>query len=223
MTFVRFAGCNLSCRWCDTRYAREVGRYFRVETPPGSKKFVNYDNPVSVAELNDHLKYFTDPTISITGGEPLNQADFIEEWLSPGNIEKKILLETNGTNYNEVLKIGRFIDIFSVDLKLPTSTLDRTYWREHKDFLSNVLTFGREAYVKIVVTKETQVKDIQEAIKIVTAVNKFIPVVLQPVSETDSFSACITEEQVASFARLCNLWLSNVSIMRQTHKEEGIL
>ena len=223
MTFVRFAGCNLACRWCDTRHAWEAGKYFRVETPPGSQGFINYLNPVSVDDLDGHLKFFDDPVISITGGEPLEQVDFIERWLSGGQVKKKILLETNGTNYRAVLKVGRFIDIFSVDIKLPSSAFERAYWHEHKEFLSGALTFGKEVYVKIVVTNKTRTNDIQEAIKVVAAANKFVPVILQPVAETDAFNDCVSDDQLDSFARLCNLWLPNISIMKQQHKEAGIL
>jgi len=57
MFFVRVAGCNLRCRWCDTRYAREelgqeatVGEILKAWREAGSL-----------------------PLVEITGGEPLLQ------------------------------------------------------------------------------------------------------------------------------------------------------
>lgn len=222
-TFVRFAGCNLACRWCDTPHSMGGGSYFRIESPPRSKGFLNYPNPVSVKDLSGHLAFFSDPVISITGGEPLEQADFIEKWLENDRPQRTILLETNGVLYKELLKVGRFIDIFSVDIKLPSSSGIKSRWAEHKEFLFNAVTFGKEVYVKIVVTKDTVVNDIQEAIKVVSSVNKFIPVILQPASDNGRAIQKIPEDQIASFARLCNMWLPNVSIMRQMHKENNIL
>src|SRR3989338_2206629 len=81
MTFVRFAGCSLGCRWCDTDMASCVKPTYLVETPPRSKKFIEYQNPVTLEKLSEQLAYFTDPTISVTGGEPLEHADFLEAWL----------------------------------------------------------------------------------------------------------------------------------------------
>jgi len=223
MTFVRFAGCGLSCRWCDTKHARENGAYCKIETPPRSRSFVNQANPLSVEQLSAQLRFFTDLTISVTGGEPLLQADFIAKWLSEKRPDKKVLLETNGICHKELLKIGRFVDIFSVDIKLPSSAGISRHWEEHRAFLHNALSFGKETYVKMVVTKDTLDADIQEAIKVVSSVNKFIPVVLQPASGTDSFDQTISDEKLLSFARLCGLWLTNVSTMKQAHKEMGIL
>lgn len=221
-TFVRFAGCSVACRWCDTKAPLE-SEFYRIETPPRSKSFINFSNPITVEKLNEHLAFFSDPTISITGGEPLEQADFIKVWLGTARPNKKILLETNGTKPNELAKIGKLVDIISMDIKLPSSTGTIPFWNEHRAFLSKALEFGKDTYVKIVITNDTTNKDIQEAIKVVTSVNKFIRVVLQPVSNIDKCHAASSTEHIESIARLCNLWLPNVSIMRQMHKEMDIL
>ncbi|MBI2341262.1 MAG: 7-carboxy-7-deazaguanine synthase QueE, partial [Deltaproteobacteria bacterium] len=164
MTFVRFAGCSTGCRWCDSIDSIKTCVNYRVETPPKSKNFAILSNPVSMERLNGHLAYFTDDTISVTGGEPLEQADFLAIWLPTLKPAKRVLLETNGIEASALQKISRLIDIISMDIKLPSSTGRKDYWQEHAAFLSKALSSGKETYVKIVVTSDTSSKDLQEAI-----------------------------------------------------------
>jgi 7-carboxy-7-deazaguanine synthase len=78
--FIRLAGCNLHCSWCDTEYACSGGREMG---PDAILEQVWRKNP---------------PYICITGGEPLLQAAELEPILA--NISRKgimIDIETNGT------------------------------------------------------------------------------------------------------------------------------
>ncbi len=77
--FIRLAGCNLSCRWCDTKYAREGG----------IKK--------SVAETSGVALEYSCPMAVITGGEPLLQEETPE--LASLLIEEglEVIIETNGS------------------------------------------------------------------------------------------------------------------------------
>lgn len=77
--FIRTAGCNLRCSWCDTQYAWS----------PGENR--------SIASLTDEVENSGRRLVVITGGEPLLQAAtpaLIEKLLQNGHI---VLLETNGT------------------------------------------------------------------------------------------------------------------------------
>lgn len=78
--FIRLAGCNLSCRWCDTPGSRSGGREMSRE------------------EVLEHLWRINPPYICITGGEPLLQAGELEPLLA--SLVKRgsaIDIETNGT------------------------------------------------------------------------------------------------------------------------------
>ena len=222
MTFVRFAGCSLMCRWCDTEASSKVPVSYSVETPPRSRVFVDYLNPVPISKLNEHLSFFTDKFIYVTGGEPLEQAVFLASWLPLLREKNKVLLETNGVFQNELESIVKLVDIISMDIKLPSSTSSRPLWDEHSAFLAKALKSGKETYIKVVLTSDTKDNDIQNAIKLISTANKYIPVILQPVSETLKFQNKIESERIDSFARLFRSWLPNVSVMKQMHKEWGV-
>jgi len=60
-TFIRLAGCNLNCEWCDTKYARGEG--IMTDFP---------DAMESINRLTENRKY---PIVVFTGGEPMLQFD----------------------------------------------------------------------------------------------------------------------------------------------------
>lgn len=77
--FVRLAGCNLHCRWCDTKYSWAQGAN------------------VSEEELAARILSYNSPGLVITGGEPLMQAPAIEKLLSLLPDSVFVEIETNGT------------------------------------------------------------------------------------------------------------------------------
>jgi len=78
-TFVRVAGCNLRCAYCDTKYAYEGGRV------------------MTVRQILDAVRALGLPLVEVTGGEPLAQPavhDLTLQLLEEGY---QVMLETNGS------------------------------------------------------------------------------------------------------------------------------
>ena len=77
--FLRLAGCNLHCSWCDTKHS--WGRGIAMAEDELAAKIRGYDSPGLV----------------ITGGEPLLQAEAIEQLLCLLPESMYVEIETNGT------------------------------------------------------------------------------------------------------------------------------
>ena len=116
--FVRLFGCNLSCSWCDTPYAKEGSNYEKKE--------------ISEILLQWKRNYAFTPYVTITGGEPLLQEETLElikTFLLEGAI---LVLETNGS-----LSIKNIPEevIVIMDLKTPSSGMERFNNLENLQFL----------------------------------------------------------------------------------------
>jgi len=111
MLFVRFTGCNLRCSYCDTTYAYSEGDNYTLEQLV--KKILSYN-------LN---------IIHLTGGEPLLQPQLhilVNELL---NLNKKILIETNGSkNIKPYLKKNTHI---MLDVKTNGSGEGNSFLKEN--------------------------------------------------------------------------------------------
>lgn len=197
--FVRFFGCNLSCKFCDEGKKTNFSEYSSEEVV---EKIVNEGREV----------------ISFTGGEPLMQADFLRELL-PVLKKKglKIYLETNGTLKDKLLEILDYVDIISMDIKLPSSTGIAPCWDAHSEFLKEASR--KNVFTKSVVTAQTLLSDIEMAVSIVGTVDKNIPFIIQPVSYNGNIEVV---DLLDSFFDSAKKALNDVRIIPQVHKILGV-
>jgi len=98
--FIRLSGCNLRCRYCDTRYAYDEGSPWELEA------------------VVKQVARFQCRRITVTGGEPLLQEKtpaLVTRLIDQGY---RVTLETNGS-----LDIGRVEErcIKVMDIKSPSS------------------------------------------------------------------------------------------------------
>ena len=184
--FIRFSGCNLRCRYCDTPGARRRRSRFRVEERPGGRKFLQRRNPIGVDELTGIVRDLCadrrlHQALALTGGEPLLHAEFLAAFLPAARKAcGRIYLETNATLPDELKRIAKKIDIISADIKVRSATGETPRYAENERFLR--VAAEREVFAKIVVASSTRLPELREALDVVASVDAKIPVVLQPVT-----------------------------------------
>lgn len=198
-SFVRFHGCNLACGFCDEKKKTRFSEY-------------------SVSQVTRRLEKEGLKTVSLTGGEPLLQVDFLRELL-PGLKKKgfQIYLETNGTLKNNLLEILDFVDIISMDFKLPSSTGAGLFWKEHAEFLKKAS--GKKVFVKAVVIGDTVLSDIKKAVSIIWGIDSKIFFIIQPATLKNKIQNI---NLMRVFLKEALSKLKNVRVIPQLHKILGV-
>ena len=83
--FLRFAGCNLKCDWCDTMWANEKDAPYEL---------------ASISRLTDiaqsAIEQYDLHCVTLTGGEPLLQEDIDKLIFSLTKLGLRVEIETNG-------------------------------------------------------------------------------------------------------------------------------
>ena len=195
--FVRFCGCNIRCGYCDTTSGLNAQPSAQIERNAGSRDFLTVKNPITVEQLAvfvNTLLTLPHHSVSLTGGEPLCQAEFIAK-LAP-LLKAPLYLETNGTLPEALALVLPYIDIVSMDMKLPSVLNRQEYWREHKRFLKLAHTC-KEVFVKLVICKETEFCEFERAVDIIKDFDAAIPYVLQPVTPSGGYSGVNDKELLA--------------------------
>jgi len=221
--FIRFHGCNLDCAYCDTDIT-ETPSLCRIEGTPGRRDFIEVANPVSLERLLSLLGGWAKGwpgihhSISITGGEPLLNLEILLEWLPKLRKLHPVYLETNGVLHETLSQLITMLDYIGMDIKLPSTSGCTDLWECHRDFLQ--IAAQKKVFVKIVASDATEEWEIVRALRIVAAVSRDIPVILQPVTLGNG-SVGISPFRILEFQEIASTFVTEVRIIPQTHKFMG--
>lgn len=136
--FIRFAGCNLNCSFCDTTWANEANVPFESLTEE---------------EIYDYICSTKITNVTLTGGEPLLMpgiSTLLEKLAKDEHLYVEI--ETNGSINLEPFSHLSNRPHFTMDYKLPGSGME-----SFMD-LSNFSYLQKEDTVKFVVGDQTDLK-----------------------------------------------------------------
>lgn len=143
--FIRLAGCNLNCSYCDTRWANAAD--------------VAYEER-SEDDIYEYIKSMRVENVTLTGGEPLIQPDIhrLLEYLAKDS-SLRIEIETNGA-----VDLSAFMDlpenvVFTMDYKLPGSEMEAMMC------LTNLEIIRKCDCVKFVISNEADMYRATEIVK----------------------------------------------------------
>lgn len=154
VAFLRLAGCNLSCVWCDTPYSWDWSRYDRNEE----------SHKRTITEVAEELKAMHCSRLILTGGEPMMQQwAFADLQAATG---MKIDVETNGTRM-PTADAEAAIDMFCVSPKLGHAGDPK----ERRIVIPALRRFAQladegKAMFKFVAKTEADFEEIEEVIKL---------------------------------------------------------
>lgn len=209
--FIRFNWCNLSCEYCDTVLGSPS---CRVEEVPGARDLYKLENPLGPSRVEGIAESFGRVhSYSLTGGEPLLNAEFIRELeLEP------LYLETNMTLPEEAKLIKDRVRYVAGDFKLNSAlNLERRRYREMRE--ATVESFRilkdsrkRHTFAKFIVGGGTGEEELFSSLQ---AIKDCIHLaVLQPVTP---LSSAPTQRELLRLQK-CLSQLVEVRIAPQTHK-----
>ena len=142
--FIRFAGYNLNCGYCDTKWANEKDTEYEL---------------LSDEELISYIKRTEIKNVTLTGGEPLIQED-IDELLLKLSLEEDIRVEVETNGSIDIAEFKAVADgiSYTLDYKLPGSGC------EDKMCISNYNYVDKNDAVKFVVGS---IKDLDRAREVI--------------------------------------------------------
>ncbi|WP_407378764.1 7-carboxy-7-deazaguanine synthase QueE [Methanobrevibacter sp.] len=203
--FVRFAGCNLNCAYCDTKNSI-LKNQGTLMTPAGVVEKIE-----SILTPDCH-------TISFTGGEPSLYPEFINEVSKLTDLD--IMLETNGTLPANIDLIDN-LDIVSLDIKLKErfkGHFDEDIFLNEIKSLNLLIEKSINVYCKVVILPSLKIESFEEVIKkidkeIIDKNNiQFIIQPSSPLNEWKNLSDCLFE-----FSEIVGKYFE-VSTIPQIHK-----
>lgn len=163
-------------------------------------------------------------SISFTGGEPLLQTKFLQQFLPQVKAATGLpaYLETGGHLPVQLSQVLPYLDSVGMDMKLP-SVSGESRWDAHRDFLQRCAASQVEVFVKLILSHNTAPEELQYAGKLITAVDTEISVYLQPVTPIEQPKSVTpivppTPEQVLAWQGLMKEWVKQVRVIPQTHK-----
>lgn len=198
-TFVRFAGCNLACEYCDTKYAWHAYGTGTRMTP------------------QEIVEQITQPAVVLTGGEPLLQPEllYLVRLIKEEYAWKHITIETNCTIWWPVLVSE--MDLWSFSPKLHSSGVELAV--DHPDVREIMLKYftnlsTRQQQWKFVISGAQDLLQLQDLL-MVHEFQLLGPIILQPEGSNQKVLTEYLIDQVLHKGALPRV--HNIRIIPQVH------
>jgi organic radical activating enzyme len=214
--FVRLAGCGVGCRYCDTAWAFETPARVAVPGRPGE----HLVNPLTVEDLLALVDAADPPPssapVSVTGGEPLEQAPFVAE-LIEGLAPREVMLETAGLDASALAELAPRCRWIACDLKLPSAAGLPDVLDRHEQVLATGALAGAEVFFKLVVDGAVGLDELRRATDLLRRHAPTAPVFLQPVTPLGG-SPALPRERLDELVDVLAAGGLEVRVVPQVHK-----
>jgi 7-carboxy-7-deazaguanine synthase len=212
--FIRFSGCYLKCRWCDTKYA--------LPLDSGTDYQIDEIKDLIIKELRPFTY-----KVNFTGGEPLLQteavielADFLKK-----HTNLKTYMESSCFDSELFSKVLPYIDICKVEFKTDDSKVVED--EEYDNLISNeikclelAVESNKATYIKIVVTNSTNLGSFKNLVYNISKKIKpsdILGFIIQPSFGIDQ----PTVNKLLDTYDIVQPMFPDVRIIPQLHKEIG--
>ncbi len=212
--FIRFSGCHLKCRWCDTKYA--------LPLDSGTEYQIDEIEDLIIRELQPFTY-----KVNFTGGEPLLQtdaviklADFIKK-----QTNLKTYIESSCFDSELFSKVLPYIDICKIEFKTDDSKVvenevyDSLVLNEIK-CLELAVESNKTTYIKIVVTNSTNLESFKNLVYNISKKirpSDIVGFIIQPSHGVDQ----PTVNKLLDTYDIVQPMFPEVRIIPQLHKEIG--
>lgn len=212
--FIRFSGCHLKCRWCDTKYA--------LPLDSGTEYQIDEIEDLIIRELQPFTY-----KVNFTGGEPLLQtdaviklADFIKK-----QTNLKTYIESSCFDSELFSKVLPYMDICKIEFKTDDSKVvenevyDNLLLNEIK-CLELAVESNKTTYIKIVVTNSTNLESFKNLVYNISKKirpSDIVGFIIQPSHGVDQ----PTVNKLLDTYDIVQPLFPEVRIIPQLHKEIG--
>ena len=195
MTFVRLAGCNLRCRWCDTKYALDIAS----------------GKEMTVDQILRRIHY---PDVCITGGEPLLQHRELVTLCERLRERAMVHIETNGTILPDPLPQ---VDSWVISPKLTNSGMKEHLKIEVLRELCKQIPFFQ---LKFIIDDRRDIYEAFELCEEIRRVNPEFTVIFQPLNRNPERVGVNYNEY---FKRLTEMMTTIMTLLKQYTYDVRIL
>lgn len=188
--FIRLTGCNLSCSYCDTKYASD-------------NKCSDFSfQELSITDIVNEVRKYSCLNVTITGGEPLVQPNIYLLIAALIRLNYEINIETNGSC--SIATPSRFNNKLFYTMDWKTQSSGESNWMRSE----NLLHLQDIDVLKFVVGTDADLLEVLEICEFLP--NKNVQVFVSPVYSK------ISPLKLVNFVK--SHGLSNIRLQLQLHK-----